>query len=110
MQAVANPMKKSLTKLIDVPRRSFATVVSVPVPLAAAVLSDVQSACFGCVCMPAKEVLATMMEAEGVGLCGLKAGADARRRALRGGHTRSWLTIDGRRVPMRRSRSALAEQ
>jgi transposase-like protein len=98
-------MKKFLTKSIRIPQRSFANVVPVGVAPLAAVLSDVKSAFFGLCVHAGKEVLAAMMEAERVELCGPKGRPDARRRAVRGGHTRSWLTLGGRRVPMRRPRA-----
>jgi len=50
-------------------------------------------------------VLASMMETDRVALCGPKGRPDPDRRALRGGHTRSWLTLGGRRVPMGRPRA-----
>jgi transposase-like protein len=110
MQAVAKPkkgatMKKFLTKSIRIPRRSFANVVPVVMPPLAAVLSDVKSAFFGLCVNAGKQVLASMMEADRVALCGPKGRPDPDRRALRGGHTRSWLTLGGRRVPMGRPRA-----
>lgn len=98
-------MKKSLTKSIRIPQCSFANVVPVAVPPLAAVLSDVKSAFFGLCVNAGKQVLASMMEAERVALCGPKGQPDPDRRALRGGHTRSWMTLGGRRVPMRRPRA-----
>ena len=47
-------MKKSLTKSIRIPQRSFAKVVPVTVPPLAAVLSDVKSAFFG-LCVHARQ-------------------------------------------------------
>ena len=98
-------MNKSLTKSIRIPQRSFANVVPVAVPPLAAVLSDVKSAFFGLCVHAGKEVLSAMMEGDRVELCGPKGRPDAQRRALRGGHTRSWLTLGGRRVAMRRPRA-----
>lgn len=98
-------MKKFLTKSIRIPQRSFANVVPVAVPPLAAVLSDVKSAFFGLCVNAGKQVLASMMEADRVALCGPKGRPDPDRRALRGGHTRSWLTLGGRRVAMRRPRA-----
>lgn len=46
-----------------------------------------------------------LMEADRVALCGPKGRPDPGRRALRGAHTRSWLTLGGRRVPMGRPRA-----
>ena len=98
-------MKKSLTKSIQIPQCSFANVVSMSVPPLAAVLSDVKSAFFGLCVQTGKEVLAAMMEAERVELCGPKGRPDPDRRAGRGGHTRSWVTLGGRRVAIRRPRA-----
>ena len=98
-------MKKSLTKSFRIPQRSFANVVPVAVPPLAAVLSDVKSAFFGLCVNAGKQVLASMMEADRVALCGPKGQPDPDRQALRGGHTRSWLTLGGRRMPMRRPRA-----
>ena len=98
-------MKKSLTKSIRVAQRSFANVVPVRVPPLAAVLSDVKSAFFGLCVHAGKEVLSAMMEGDRVALCGPKGRPDVDRRALRGGHTQSWLTLGGRRVAMRRPRA-----
>jgi len=90
MQAVAKPkkgatMKKFLTKSMRIPQRSFANVVPVAVPPLAAVLSEVKSAFFGLCVNAGKQVLAAMMEADRVALCGTKNVPDADRKALRGG-------------------------
>ena len=98
-------MKKFLTKSFQNPQCSFANVVPVSVPPLAAVLSDVKSAFFGLCVQTGKEVLAAMMEAERVQVCGPKGRPDPDRRAGRGGHTRSWVTLGGRRVPIRRPRA-----
>ncbi|TMH94274.1 MAG: IS256 family transposase, partial [Betaproteobacteria bacterium] len=98
-------MAKSLTKSIRIPQRSFANVVPVTVPPLAAVLCDVKSAFFGLCVHAGKEVLSAMMEGDRVELCGPKGRPDADRRAVRGGHTQSWLTLGGRRVAMRRPRA-----
>jgi transposase-like protein len=110
MQALAKAkkgatMSKSLTKSIQIPQCSFANVVPVSVPPLAAVLSDVKSAFFGLCVHTGKEVLAAMMEADRVGVCGPKGRPDPQRRASRGGHTRSWVTLGGRRVSIRRPRA-----
>lgn len=96
---------KSLTKSIRIPQRSFANVVPVAVPPLAAVLSDVKSAFFGLCVSAGKQVLASMMEADRVALCGPKGRPDRDRRALRGGRTRSWLTLGGRRMALSRPRA-----
>jgi hypothetical protein len=71
----------------------------------AAVLSDVKSAFFGLFVSTGKQVLAAMMETDRVALFGAKGRPDPDRRAVRGGHTRSWLTLGGRRLAMRRPRA-----
>ena len=98
-------MKKFLTKSIRIPQRSFANVVPVAMPPLAAVLSDVKSAFFGLCVHAGKEVLSAMMEGDRVALCGAKGRPDADRRAVRGGHTQSSLTLGGRRVVVRRPRA-----
>jgi hypothetical protein len=65
----------------------------------------VKSAFFGLCVNAGKQVLAAMMEADRVALCGPKGRPDADRRALRGGHTPSWLTLGGRRMAVRRPRA-----
>jgi hypothetical protein len=97
-------MKKCLTKSIRIPQSSFANVVQVAVPPLAAVLSDVKSAFFGLCVSAGKQVLASMMETDRVALCGPKGRPDPERRAVRGGHTRRWVTLGGRRVAMSRPR------
>lgn len=101
-------MKKSLTASIAVPQCSFANVVPVSVPPLAAVLSDVRSAFFGLCVQAGKQVLAAMMEAERTALCGPKGKPHAHRHAGRGGHTRSWVTLGGRRIAIRRPRARSA--
>jgi transposase-like protein len=100
-------MKKCLTKSIRIPQSSFANVVQVAVPPLAAVLSDVKSAFFGLCVSAGKQVLASMMETDRVALCGPKGRPDPERHAVRGGHTRSWVTLGGRRVAMSRPRARL---
>src|SRR5437588_6837162 len=98
-------MTKTLTKSIQIPQRSFANVIPVTVPPLDAVLCDVKSAFFGLCVDAGKEVLSAMMEGDRVELCSPKGRPDADRRAVRGGHTQSWLTRGGRRVAMRRPRA-----
>lgn len=74
-------------------------------PPLAAVLSDVKSAFFGLCVHAGKEVLSAMMEGDRVALCGPKGRPDVDRRAVRGGHTQSGLTLGGLRVAMRRPRA-----
>lgn len=98
-------MKKFLTKSIRIPQRSFANVVPVGVPRLASALSDVKSAFFGLCVHAGKEVLCAMMEGDRIALCGPKGRPDPERRAVRGGHTRSWVTLGGRRVAVHRPRA-----
>jgi transposase-like protein len=98
-------MKKFLTKSIRIPQRSFANVVAVGVPRLASALSDVKSAFFGLCVHAGKEVLCAMMEGDRIALCGPKGRPDPERRAVRGGHTRSWVTLGGRRVAVHRPRA-----
>jgi len=102
-------MKKSLTKSMQIPQCSFAKLAPLPVPPLAAVLSDVKSAFFGLCVQAGKEVLGAMMEADRVQLCGPKGRPDPVRRANRGGHTRSWVTLGGRRTAIRRPRARVLE-
>jgi len=98
-------MAKSLTKSIQIPQCAFANLVPVSVPPLAAVLSDVKSAFFGLCVQAGKEVLGAMMEADRVRVCGPKGRPDPDRRANRGGHTRSWVTLGGRRMAILRPRA-----
>jgi putative transposase len=98
-------MAKSLTKSIRIPQCSFANVVPVKVAPLAAVLTDVKSAFFGLCVSAGKQVLSAMMEADRVALCGPKGRPDAQRRAVRGGHTQSSVTLAGRRIAIRRPRA-----
>lgn len=70
----------------------------------AGVLHEVQSAFFGLCVRAGKAVLSAMMEEDRVALCGPKGVPDAARRAYRGGHTRSWVTLGGRRIAISRPR------
>lgn len=105
-------MKKSLTKSFCARSGANAKVVAVSVPPLAGVLADVKSAFFGLCVQTGKEVLAAMMEADRVELCGPKGCPNPDRRALRGGHTRSWVTLGGRQVavPRPRARSMAGEE
>jgi putative transposase len=69
------------------------------------VLKDVQSAFYGLCIQAGKEVLAAMMEADRVALCGPKGVPDADRRAVRGGSTRSAVVLGGQRIGVRRPRA-----
>lgn len=95
---------KSLTKSIRPELISHAAQVQLSLPVAN-VLHDVRSAFFGLCLNAGKAVLGAMMEAERTALCGPKGVPDARRAAYRGGHTRSWVTLGGRRVAIERPRA-----
>jgi len=69
------------------------------------VLKDVQSAFYGLCIQAGKEVLAAMMEADRVVLCGPKGVPDADRRAVRGGSTHSAVVLGGQRIAVRRPRA-----
>lgn len=69
------------------------------------VLKDVQSAFYGLCIRAGKEVLAAMMEADRVALCGPKGVPDAGRRAVRGGTTHSAVVLGGQRIAVRRPRA-----
>ena len=73
------------------------------------VLQDVQSAFFGLCVSAGKAVLGAMMEAERTALCGPKGVPDCQRAAYRGGHTRSSVTLGGRRIDVSRPRAQLLE-
>lgn len=69
------------------------------------VLKDVQSAFYGLCIQAGKEVLAAMMEADRVALCGPKGVPDTGRRAVRGGTTQSAVVLGGQRIAVRRPRA-----
>ena len=94
---------KSLTK----PNRSKLALKDAQVQLSlpvAGVLRDVRSAFFGLCINAGKAVLDAMMESERSALCGPKGVPDSHRAAYRGGHTRSWVTLGGRRIALSRPR------
>ena len=97
-------MKQSLTKSIqsEVSARGVALQRVICVP---AVIEDVRSAFFGLCVHAGKQVLAAMMEEDRMRLCGPAGRPDPQRRALRGGHTRSWVVLGGRRTPIQRARA-----
>ena len=95
---------KSLTKSIGSKLAATDVRVQLSLPVAG-VLRDVQSAFFGLCFNAGKAVLAAMMEAERTALCGPKGVPDAGRGAYRGGHTRSWVTLGGRRIAVSRPRA-----
>ena len=69
------------------------------------VLRDVKSAFHGLCVQAGKAVLAAMMEADRVALCGPKGVPHAGRHAVRGGTTRSAVVLGGQRIAVRRPRA-----
>lgn len=88
---------KSLTKhkLPKLALQGAHAQISLPV---AGVLQEVKSAFLGLCLNAGKAVLGAMMESERSALCGPKGVPDERRTAYRGGHTRSWITLAGRKI------------
>lgn len=95
---------KSLTKSIRPELISHDAQVQLSLPVAN-VLHDVRSALFGLCINAGKAVLGAMMEAERTALCGPKGVPVVERTAYRGGHTRSWVTLGGRRIAIARPRA-----
>ena len=69
------------------------------------VLRDVKSAFHGLCVQAGKAVLAAMMEADRIALCGPKGVPDAGRQAVRGGTTPSAVVLGGQRIGVRRPRA-----
>jgi transposase-like protein len=69
------------------------------------VLQDVKHAFYGLCVNAGKQVLAAMMEADRIALCGPKGVPDADRRAVRGGSTRSAVVLGGQRIGVKRPRA-----
>ena len=69
------------------------------------VLRDVRHAFLGLCIHAGQKVLAAMMEADRVALCGAKGVPDAQRRAVRGGTTASQVVLGGQRIAVRRPRA-----
>jgi hypothetical protein len=69
------------------------------------VLRDVRHAFLGLCIDAGQRVLAAMMEADRITLCGPKGVPDARRRAVRGGTTASQVVLGGQRIAVRRPRA-----
>jgi len=76
--------------------------ISLPVQ---GVLRDVQHAFLGLCIDAGQKVLAALMEADRVALCGAKGVPDAARQATRGGSTRSQVVLGGQRIAVRRPRA-----
>ena len=81
-----------------------AAQVQLSVPIQG-VLQDVKHAFYGLCINAGKQVLAAMMEADRVALCGPKGVPDVDRRAVRGGSTRSTVVLGGQRISVRRPRA-----
>ena len=75
--------------------------ISLPVQ---GVLQDVRHAFYGLCVQAGQQVLAAMMEADRVALCGAKGVPDGARRAVRGGSTRSRVVLSGQRIGIKRPR------
>jgi putative transposase len=69
------------------------------------VLRDVQHAFYGLCVNAGKQVLAAMMEADRVALCGVKNVPDVQRRAVRGGTTQSSVVLGGQRITVTKPRA-----
>ena len=69
------------------------------------VLQDVKHAFYGLCINAGKQVLAAMMEADRIALCGPKGVPDAARRAVRGGSTPSAVVLGGQRIGIKRPRA-----
>src|SRR5512145_275622 len=76
--------------------------ISLPVQ---GVLRDVHHAFLGLCIDAGQKVLAAMMEADRIALCGPKGVPDAARRAVRGGSTASQVVLGGQRIAVRRPRA-----
>jgi len=74
------------------------------------VLRDVQHAFYGLCVNVGKQVLAAMMEADRVALCGAKNVPDATRQAVRGGTTRSSVVLGGQRIAVTKPRARHLER
>jgi transposase-like protein len=69
------------------------------------VLRDVQHAFYGLCVSAGKQVLAAMMEADRVALCGANNVPDANRKAVRGGTTQSSVVLGGQRISVTKPRA-----
>ncbi|MDZ7654133.1 MAG: transposase [Burkholderiaceae bacterium] len=85
-------------------RATPAAPVQISLPVQG-VLRDVRHAFLGlCIDDAGQKVLAAMMEADRIALCGPKGVPDSTRRAVRGGTTASQVLLGGQRVAVRRPR------
>jgi transposase-like protein len=76
--------------------------ISIPVQ---GVLRDVRHAFLGLCIDAGQRVLAAMMEADRIAMCGAKGVPDERRRAVRGGSAASRVVLGGQRIAVRRLRA-----
>ena len=90
---------KSLTK--SGLRAIAAAQVQISLPIQG-VLQGVKHAFHGLCIQAGRQVLAAMMEADRVALCGAKGVPDERRRAVRGGTTSSRVVLGGQRIDIKR--------
>jgi putative transposase len=74
------------------------------------VLQDVKHAFYGLCINAGKHVLAAMMEADRIALCGPKGVPDPDRRAVRGGSTRSAVVLGGQRMGIKRPRARSVDE
>ena len=74
------------------------------------VLRDVQHAFYGLCVNAGKQVLAAMMEADRVALCGAKGVPDVHRRAVRGGHVAGAVVLGGQKIGIKRPRARSIER
>jgi putative transposase len=81
-----------------------ATQVQISMPVQG-VLRDVRHAFLGLCIDAGQQVLAAMMEADRVALCGAKGVPDAARHAVRVGSTASQVVLGGQRIGVRRLRA-----
>ena len=87
------------------PNALAADTIEVPIPAhLVCALRGAKNAFFALCVQTGKQVLAALMEQDRTVLCGVKGQPDAQRRALRGGHTPSRVTLGGRRIDVRRPR------
>lgn len=87
-------------------RASAEEVIEVQLPLGMlATLDDVQQGFFSLCVTAGRKVLTAMMEREREVLCGPKGFPNPQRHAVRGGTTRSEVTLGGRRIPIQRLRA-----
>ena len=92
---------KSLTKRALRVAPTAQVQITLPVQ---GVLQDIKHAFYGLCIQAGQEVLAKMLEADRVALCGAKGVPDAARRAVRGGSTSSRVVLGGQRIEIKRPR------